>query len=122
MANTQTMTAKLETVAGGGTSFGFSVALTPPRRARVVRAALSHPRSEIDRCDRDTEACDELDSRFTTAATATIESSGNHFFLVFPALGTLGALSNQPRLLLDVELDVGASYWSSISRASTHSP
>ena len=88
-------------------SYVFALSLTPLGRARVVRAVLTHARSQLDDCDALTEACDELDARFTSGVTATVSGASRapRVFLRFPARGTEQALSGLTHLLLDVELD-----------------
>ena len=97
------VSANLESVNARMGRYIFSVSLSAPSDARVVRATLSHPTSTLDRCDQLAEACDALDPRFTTGVTANVASNGPRVFLTFPAYGTEQALGHSTHLLLDVE-------------------
>jgi len=104
VAHAHGVTAALQGAQARPGEFVFDVTLSGPGRPELVRAALTHARSEIDRCDPTQEACDDLDSRFTTGTTATVRSRDGRAHLLFPTTGTLAALADATHLLLDVKV------------------
>jgi len=98
------VTAALQGAQARPREFVFDVTLSGPGKPELVRATLTHARSEIDRCAPTLEACDDLDSRFTTGTSATVRSRGERAYLIFPATGTLAALAGATHLLLDVKV------------------